>query len=76
MPHVVDVPDRTDILIHPGNFPSDTLGCILVGQTKGTDYIGESRAAFDKLWPIIQERTDNKMLFITVLGGIAVTEAA
>jgi hypothetical protein len=69
MPTLVDVPDRTHILIHPGNFPSDTEGCLLVGQTKGVDYIGESRAAFDRLWPIILERADNRMLFLTILGG-------
>ena len=28
-----DVPNRDYILIHKGNFDSDTLGCILVGMT-------------------------------------------
>ncbi len=28
---VLDVPGRTDILIHKGNYTSDTLGCILPG---------------------------------------------
>lgn len=69
MPFLVDVPDFEGIMIHIGNFPSDTKGCILVGLSKGIDYIGESKAAFDKLLPIIHERTDNMMLFLTVLGG-------
>jgi len=31
MLELLDVPGHTDILIHPGNMPSDTLGCVLVG---------------------------------------------
>ena len=30
---VMDVPNRTDILIHKGNFSTDTLGCILLGES-------------------------------------------
>lgn len=30
--HVLDVPNRDMILIHQGNFHTDILGCILVGQ--------------------------------------------
>lgn len=32
MMELVDVPNFTDILIHPGNKESDTSGCILVGS--------------------------------------------
>jgi len=31
--HVLDVPGRTDILIHKGNYKKDTKGCILPGRT-------------------------------------------
>lgn len=30
--HILNVPNRTWILIHHGNFHKDTLGCVLVGK--------------------------------------------
>jgi hypothetical protein len=30
---VLNVPDRTEILFHAGNFPKDTHGCILIGSS-------------------------------------------
>lgn len=42
--------DRTDVLLHVGNFVKDTLGCILIGSK--VDVSGESidgsKQAFDK----------------------------
>lgn len=68
MPFLVDVPGFEGIMIHTGNIPPDTQGCIIVGQMKGTDYVGESRAAFNRLLPILCDRTDNRLLFITISG--------
>lgn len=31
-PHLEDVPGFEEILIHTGNFPQETKGCILIGQ--------------------------------------------
>jgi hypothetical protein len=55
MPHLQDIPGRTDILIHWGNYVMDSEGCILVGidpAMKGMAgyFLGLSRAAFDDLW--------------------------
>ncbi len=33
---ITGVPSRTEILIHNGNKPTQSLGCILVGNTYGT----------------------------------------
>ena len=51
MPHVLDVPGRSGIRIHCGNTSADTTGCILVGRTQMSDFIGGSRKAFDLLFP-------------------------
>jgi Family of unknown function (DUF5675) len=42
VPHVVDVPGRTDILVHPGNTSADTKGCILLGLTHGDEDVRHS----------------------------------
>lgn len=48
-----DVPNRSDILIHPGNFTYDTRGCILAGsQLSGLTLIN-SRDTFIKLNKIL-----------------------
>lgn len=53
MPHII-CPPRSLIMLHVGNLPSQTDGCVLVGETQGVDCIGTSRAAFAKLYPLIQ----------------------
>ena len=50
LPLLINVPGFDGIRIHPGNTDKDTDGCILVGNTRGKDFIGESRIAFDNLY--------------------------
>ncbi len=50
LPLLNDVPGFTGIRIHPGNTAADTDGCLLVGVTKGTNTIGQSRMAFEPLF--------------------------
>ena len=49
LPHVENVPGRTAIEIHSGNWPSDVKGCLVVGEWKSTDFIGNSHVALDAL---------------------------
>ncbi|MBF0473508.1 MAG: hypothetical protein HQK93_07215 [Nitrospirae bacterium] len=44
------MPNRSDILLHWGNFPRDTHGCVLIGEEfgeiEGQDAILNSHKAF------------------------------
>lgn len=53
-PEVMDVPGRTDIRIHRGNRPEDSLGCTLVGEGYATDWVSASEPAFDRLMTLLK----------------------
>jgi hypothetical protein len=44
---VQDVPNRDYILVHIGNYPSQTQGCILVGNGRKHNVVENSRLAMD-----------------------------
>jgi hypothetical protein len=46
---LIDVPEFTGVRIHAGNVSVNTDGCLLPGQTKGKDFVGESIAALKAL---------------------------
>jgi len=60
LPLLLKVKNYEGIRIHPGNTDRDTEGCILVGQTKGKDFIGQSVKAFNALFSKI-ERAEGKV---------------
>lgn len=51
LPLLLNVPGFDGVRIHPGNTSVNTEGCLLVGRTKGDEFVGESRAAFGLLYP-------------------------
>jgi hypothetical protein len=66
LPELLDVPGRSQILLHVGNSPSDSQGCILVGL-EAADYemrIMQSRAAL----ALLMERLDGDSFTLTVRG--------
>lgn len=59
MPHLQDVPGREGILLHFGNYVSDSEGCILVGRLKADKgaagyFLPNSRTTFDELYAQMQ----------------------
>lgn len=48
------VPGYDLVYIHAGNSAADTLGCILVGQTKEANLIYQSKAALSALFPKVE----------------------
>lgn len=59
MPILLDVPGFSGIRLHTGNTAADTEGCPLVGRTRGPAQVGESRLAFQELWPRLVEALDD-----------------
>ena len=67
MPHILDVPGFEGIRIHSGNTDADTEGCLLLGTTwAGTDFIGNSRTAFEGFFPKLQEALKNGEVTIEI----------
>ena len=74
--HVLDVPDRSHILIHAGNAQDETLGCILPATTIGiaadeTHHFGckgcygeNSRVALRKLEALLPETEGGHLLTV------------
>ncbi|OED34078.1 hypothetical protein AB832_08225 [Flavobacteriaceae bacterium (ex Bugula neritina AB1)] len=54
---IEDVPGRTHILLHQGNFVEDVVGCIAVGLSVSDDsfMVKDSRLAFDSLRKMLPE---------------------
>lgn len=67
-----DVPERSEILIHAGNFTKDTLGCILPG-TGHADIDGDglldvksSRKAMNKILSLTWEQEKTKIIITSI----------
>ena len=65
LPRLQNVPGYDGILIHIGNYPKDTEGCILVGENKQVGAVLNSTATFKKLHDILL--TDKNNITIEIL---------
>ena len=62
---VRNVPGFEYILIHCGNDSSHTSGCLLVGETQKSNFVGGSTNAYKKIYPeLVQALTDRKRITI------------
>ncbi|GAA3601414.1 hypothetical protein GCM10023078_31150 [Gibbsiella greigii] len=61
-----NVPQSRYILIHNGNYPRNTDGCLLIGSTKGNDFVSGSVAKLKELKGYItQEGIESFTISIT-----------
>lgn len=67
VPEVVGIAGHSGLRIHVGNYPSDTKGCILIGQ-KGTDCsVINSSFAYRQFCAVLSElQIDNPNVFFTI----------
>jgi hypothetical protein len=77
MPYLQNVPGFVGIMIHPGNLPKDTFGCILVGYGADTDRVNDSQHAFKDLMAMFMLARDEKH-FIEIIkeGEVSLPETA
>ena len=54
MPFLLNVNGRVGIMIHTGNYPKDTQGCILVGRNLAKGSVSNSKQTFQNVNNIIQ----------------------
>jgi len=64
LPRLMGVKDFEGILIHPGNIPEHTHGCILVGKNTIIGKLTESTVCFDEL---MKKIVNDKNLTIEIL---------
>ena len=55
MPRLMNVNSFEGILIHPGNTPKDTLGCILIGRSSGQGRLVNSRLVFNDVFEMLKK---------------------
>ena len=55
LPMLDNVPNFTGVRIHTGNTAADTEGCILVGYNRVKGRVCDSRAAFRRLFALLEK---------------------
>jgi len=68
LPRLLDVPGFEGILIHSGNYPKDTAGCILVGENRIKGGVTNSSKTFWALYEkMLKAKERGEEITITIL---------
>ena len=67
MPIVFDVPGFSGIRIHSGNTEEDTEGCPLVGLSRSTDTVLQSRIAYNRFFEWLEKTLKTEKVFLNVV---------
>lgn len=60
MPYLMEIPNFTGVMIHPGNRVEDTEGCILVGERDKPNTLVHSRKTFEWLYETLFEQANEE----------------
>jgi len=66
LPLINNVPGFEGIRIHSGNTAEHTEGCVLLGITKSTDFVGNSKMAMSRLMTKLEAAAKKEKIFITI----------
>jgi hypothetical protein len=66
LPLLLNVPNYEGVRIHSGNTAANTEGCILVGETKTENFVGESRWAFNRLFEKLKAASETEKIFVEI----------
>jgi len=64
LPHIMDVPGRSDILIHWGNTVADSHGCVLAGVRVNELAITRSRETVERLVEWVEGLVDTQLQLV------------
>jgi hypothetical protein len=59
------IPGRSGILIHRGNYPADTAGCILLGSQRSENFVGNSISTLERF----ADAMDRKPFILHIADG-------
>ena len=66
LPLLLNVPNFEGVRIHAGNYAKDTEGCILLGQNRSIDFIGNSKMALVKFAQKLKVGLNNGKVYLTI----------
>jgi hypothetical protein len=67
LPLLLDVPNFSGVRIHAGNRPTDTEGCVILGEGRTVDSVTDSRKAVVRLIEQIAEASSAREIITIVI---------